>query len=72
MGKLAEVVNSLEYHPVNGDQEKMYKYAALREAAKAFAGEIYKRTPESREQSLAFTHLEDALMWATKSIAIRD
>lgn len=70
--KLDEVVNSLEYHPLAGNEAKQEKFEALRTAAIDFAKEIEFYTPESREQSLAFTHLEETLMWAVKSVAIRD
>lgn len=68
--KLEEVINSLEYHPIK-DSEVAAKFENLREAAKTFASVVDFNTPSSREQSLAFTHLEESLMWAIKSIAIR-
>ncbi len=42
---------------------------ALREVAKGFGAEIIRRTPTSREQSLALTNLEQTLMWAVAAIA---
>lgn len=69
--KLDEIINSLEYHAGDGNGKKE-KFEALRSAAIDFAKEIEFCTPESREQSLAFTHLEETLMWAIKSVAIRD
>lgn len=72
MVNLAEVINALEYHRLEPGSDKAEKFESLREAAKVFAHEIDKQTPKSREQSLAYTHLEETLMWAVKSIAIRD
>jgi hypothetical protein len=48
------------------------RYTILRDAAKAFAELIVKNTPESREQSLALTSLEESVMWANASIARRE
>lgn len=72
MPSLNEVINSLEYHPLNGDQVKGEKFDTLRTKAIELATTICQVTPPSREQSLAYTHLEETLMWAIKSIAIRD
>lgn len=41
----------------------------LRYHAKVFAEQVDLLTPPSREQSLAFTNLEQALMWAVAGIA---
>jgi hypothetical protein len=42
---------------------------ALRAHFKSFALQIVNNTPEGREQSLAVTHIEEAMMWAIASIA---
>ena len=55
------------YHPPNGSQPE--RYVALREAAKALAVLIVQCSHESREQSLALTKLEEAVMWANAGIA---
>lgn len=41
----------------------------LRDAGHELAKLINDKTPASREQSLALTHLEDAVMWANAAIA---
>ena len=46
------------------------KIEVLREAAKVFAEAIESQTPVSRERSLAITKLEEALMWAIKSVVL--
>ncbi len=61
------IENNFTYHAPHGDQAQ--RYVALREKAKEFALLIAELTPYSREQSLAFTQLEDATMWANASIA---
>jgi hypothetical protein len=55
------------YHSPKGDQAK--RYGEIRDAAKALALLIDDKSPVSREQSLAFTALEEVVMWANASIA---
>lgn len=43
---------------------------SLRGAAKLFGRDILDNCPNSRERSVALTHLEDALQWAVKSIVV--
>lgn len=58
------------YHaPKEGQPEK---YEAIRAKAKEFAEIIMELCPVSREQSLAFTKLEESVMWANASIARND
>ena len=55
------------YHaPKPGQPER---YQELRDAAKALALKIVALTPSSREQSMALTHLEEAIFWANASVA---
>lgn len=63
----ADLAKRFTYHRPQGDQPE--RYAALREDAHLLARLIVVLTPPSREQSLALTHLEDAVMWANASIA---
>ena len=63
--------NSIAYHkvsPENLDVTEAFK--ELRTAAREFGDIILENTDTSREQSLALTHVEEALMWATKQVAI--
>ena len=56
-----------KYHvPQKGQKEK---YEAIREKAKELAIMISELCPASREQSVAFTNIENAVMWANASIA---
>lgn len=55
------------YHEPKGDQADRYKI--IRDRAKSFAKVIDENTPASREQSLAFTKLEEAVFWANAAIA---
>lgn len=44
----------------------------VREVGKKLAAVVVYNCPLSREQSLALTHLEDAIMWAVKSIVLEE
>lgn len=63
----ARIENDFTYHAPQAGQPE--RYVALREQAKALAAAILESTPLSREQSLALTHLEEAIFWANASIA---
>ena len=62
-----ELEKRFTYHPPKTGQPQ--RYQALRDEAADLAGVIVASTPESREQSLALTHLEEAVMWANAAIA---
>ena len=70
-GKMADLKEDLKnrftFHPAKDEQPQ--RYAALRATALDLAYQIAEDTPVSREQSLAFTHLEQAIMWANAAIA---
>lgn len=59
--------NNFRYHAPVGAQEAVYD--AIRGVAKTLADFINEVCPESREKSLAFTNLEQSVMWANASIA---
>jgi hypothetical protein len=62
-----ELEKRFTYHKPKGDQPQ--KYEQLRAAARELAEAFNALCPESREKSLAFTALEEAVMWANASIA---
>lgn len=63
----ADLANRFTYHaPKDGQTER---YQSIRDAAHRLAEFINAQCPESREKSLAVTHLEDAVMWANAAIA---
>lgn len=64
-----ELENRFSYHPPKVGQNDVYE--SIRERAKGFAAYIDEMCPESREKALAFTALEEAVMWANASIARR-
>lgn len=59
--------NNFEYHPTTDEQ--VVSYEVIRSQAKGLALDIQSRCPESREKSLAFTKLEECVMWANAAIA---
>lgn len=65
-----ELNTRFTYHPPTGTQPR--RYVEIRDAAKTFAELILSSSPESREQSLAITHLEEVVMWTNASIARRE
>ena len=58
------------YHSPHGTQER--RYVALRNKAKELAQLIEEFTPQSREQSVALTNVQQAVMWANAAIAINE
>ena len=66
----SELENRFTYHKPTGNQ--VDRYHELRDEAKCFAEVVLANTPESREQSLALTKIEEATMWANAAIARRE
>lgn len=65
-----QIENIFTYHAPKGDQP--VKYQAIRKAAKELAHIINNDCPESREKSLAITHLQECTMFANAAIAINE
>lgn len=64
---LQRIENDFMYHPPKENQSA--RYDAIRDKALKFAYFIVASTPQSREQSLALTHLEEAVFFANAAIA---
>lgn len=64
-----ELAIRFTYHAPKPDQ--LPKFEAMRAAGKAFAQLIVQLTPESREQSLALTALDEVVAHANAAIARR-
>ena len=62
-----QINHNFTYHAPKGDQAE--RYEKIRDEAKNLALFINHNVPESREKSLAFTHLENAVFWANAAIA---
>jgi hypothetical protein len=63
----ADLVNRFTYHPPQPEQIKIYE--AIRRSTLALALEINQFVPDSREKSLALTHLEDVVYCANAAVA---
>lgn len=64
---VARVDRNFTYQPPKADQ--IPRYEALRRGAQEIARRIIVMTPPSREQALALTKLEEAVMHANAAIA---
>jgi hypothetical protein len=64
-----ELDTRFTYHKPSPKQA--FYYEKIRGIAKEFAEYIAEVVPDSREQSLALTALEEAVMWANAGIARR-
>jgi len=62
-----ELENRFTYHAPKGTQPE--RYEDIRGEALHLALVIEGHAPDSREKSLALTHLEQAVMWANAAIA---
>jgi hypothetical protein len=62
-----EIEKRFTYHAPKEGQP--LRYEQIRKVAADFAVLLNNLCPESREKSLAFTALEEAVMWANASIA---
>lgn len=62
-----DIEKNFTYHVPKGSQPE--RYVAIRSKAKELAELIEDSCPDSREKSLAFTKLEECVMWANASIA---
>ena len=65
-----DIENTFTYHKPFGTQQD--RYVEIRAKAKELAEIIVKDTPVSREQSVALTHLQTAIMFANAAIAINE
>ena len=65
-----QIENTFTYHRPFGDQQ--VRYEEIRSKAKELAYVLNRCCPESREKSVAFTNLQQAIMWANASIAINE
>lgn len=64
---VVDINNRFTYHAPKEGQPLTYEQ--IREAAKSLALLIAGLCPDSRERSLAITHLEEVVFWANASIA---
>ena len=63
----AEIAKRFTYQPPKPERQADFK--AIRQDAWQLAETVLAHTPASREQSLAITAIEEAVMWANAAIA---
>ena len=63
----ADIEKRFTYHTPTGNQPEQYE--AIRTRAFNMATVIVALTPQSNEQAIALTNLEQAVMWANAAIA---
>jgi hypothetical protein len=63
----ADLASRFTYHPPKDGQAERYQW--IRKEASQLATLINEQAPDSREKSLAITHLDQAVMWANAAIA---
>lgn len=56
------------YHPP--DPEDIPRFAAIREAARAYAAVLLQNTPSSADQAAALRAIRESVAWANASIAL--
>lgn len=62
-----QIEKSFSYHPPKNGQSE--RYQEIRDTVKSVACLVDRLCPNSREKSLAMTHLEEAVFWANAAIA---
>jgi hypothetical protein len=62
-----ELANRFTYHPPTTGQPE--KYEMIRKIAHSYATVLNELVPDSREKSLAMTHLDEVVFWAIAGIA---
>lgn len=63
----SDLESRFSYHPPKDDQPG--RYQLIRAQGLSLAQIMDRSAPDSREKSLALTHLEQAVMWANAAIA---
>lgn len=62
-----DLANRFQHHAPHGDQAE--RYGRMRGQMQSLAEFVVMNTPACREQSLALTKLEEAMMWANAAVA---
>lgn len=63
-----DLINRIAYHPAT--QDTAPKFDQLRQLFLDTAVRAISMVPAGREKSLMVTHIEEALMWGSKAIAM--
>jgi len=63
-----DLANRFTYHAPASEDIKV-AHELVRSSAFIYAGQLNELLPESREKSLAITHLEEVVFWANAALA---
>jgi hypothetical protein len=63
----ADLDNRFDYHRPSENQTFLHN--GVRSECRRLADMLNRALPESREKSLAITHLEETMMWANAAVA---
>ena len=67
---IQEIQKRFAYH--RATRETAIVHNEIRQSFTEFAYKINELTPDSREQALVMTALQEAMMWANAAVAMRD
>lgn len=67
--QVADIDNRFTYHAPVPEMNQTERYVAIRDKARDFAQFIAHACPQSRELSVALTHIDEAVMNANAAIA---
>lgn len=65
---IKDLENRFAFHPANTDA-KQHAHACVRDHCLELASWLNGHLQDSREKSLAITHLEEVMMWSNAAIA---
>ncbi len=68
MATREDLIHRFSFHPAN-TEEKRNEHSSVRMLCLELALTINERVPEGREKALAFTKLEEVMMWSNAGIA---
>jgi len=63
----SDLKNRFTFHPASATQGKIYE--SIRAHAYEYALWLDETVPDSREKSLAMTHLEEVVFWSNAAVA---
>lgn len=66
---LTQWLDGVGFHPANTELKQL-GHEVTRKLVAQLGVQLHYVLPASREKSLAYTHLEEVLMWANKALAI--
>lgn len=65
----SDIDNRFTYHPPSAENDQPARYEQIRAEGKKLAHLLDDLVPDSREKSLAITHLEEVVFWSNAAIA---